>query len=383
MSKKLTKEEFIEKARKIHGDKYNYDKVIYTGNKNKVIITCPIHGDFEQRPNDHLSGYGCRKCANGELTKEQWVKKANNIHNNKYDYSLMTDFSSNIKSPIICPIHGVFYQRNESHLSGLGCAKCSNRETSPNKKRGTTEEFIKRAKEKHGNKYDYSKVKYISSKDDVTIICSKHGEFTQTPQSHLRGSGCPKCAIEFIAKSKTKTLDSFIKEATQVHDNFYDYSKVNYINYNTKVEIICPIHGSFWQTPNNHLNGINCPKCNRSKLENEVAMYLSNNKIKYIEQYRDTWLGKLVLDFYLPDYNLAIECQGIQHFYPVKFFDGERGFKKLRRCDIKKFKLCSKYKIKLFYFSHEIPPENMEPYDKIYTDIDILISDILSSCTII
>lgn len=125
----------------------------------------------------------------------------------------------------------------------------------------TGEQFIKKAKRKHGNKYDYSKVEYIKAQTKVCIMCPKHGEFWQTPNAHLNGQGCPECAIEKTGISKRKTTEEFIEQVKKVHGNKYDYSKVEYINGRVKVCIICPEHGEFYQAPQKHLAGQNCPKC--------------------------------------------------------------------------------------------------------------------------
>ena len=120
-----------------------------------------------------------------------------------------------------------------------------------------TKDFIKKAKEKHGNKYDYSKVEYVDSKTKVCIICPIHGEFWQLPNNHLRGKGCSKC------KGGVKlTNEEFIKKANIKFKNFFNYSKVNYTNATTPIIITCPIHGDFWQTPQSHLHSTyGCPSC--------------------------------------------------------------------------------------------------------------------------
>lgn len=125
MAKKLTKEEWIEKARKVHGDKYDYSLVDYNGSKEYVTIICPIHGKFEQRAGNHLK-YGCSKCAgNSKITKEEFIERASKIHNNKFDYSKVGYFDNiRDKITIICPIHGEFQQRVEDHMKGCGCNKC-------------------------------------------------------------------------------------------------------------------------------------------------------------------------------------------------------------------------------------------------------------------
>ena len=134
----------------------------------------------------------------------------------------------------------------------------------------------------------------------------------------------------------------------------YDYSKVEYVNYETKVCIICPEHGEFWQTPHGHLLGCGCPYCKNSYLENEISILLKENKIIYEQEKTFEWLrdkGRLYLDFYLPDYNIAIECQGEQHFKPVDFFGGEEQFKRRQELDFIKHKLCINNGIKIIYYS--------------------------------
>ena len=254
--KRMTTEEFIAKAKKVHGDKYDYSKVEYVNNSTKICIICPKHGEFLQKPINHLHGQGCAKCSgNVKLTTEDFITEARKIHGNRYDYSKVEYVNSATKVRIICPEHGEFWQTPNSHLTGRGCLKCSIIHVH-NKQKSTTEEFIVKAKEIHGNRYDYSKVEYINGKINVCIICPEHGEFWQKPNSHLNGTGCPKCY-----GSTKKSTEEFIRQAQEIHGNKYDYSKVNYVNSGTKVCIICPEHGEFWQIPSSHLRGYGCPKC--------------------------------------------------------------------------------------------------------------------------
>ena len=347
--KRLSTEIFIKKARKIHGDKYDYSKVVYVNNRTKVCIICPIHGEFWQTPNAHLSGHGCFKCVGICESSEDFIKKAREVHGNKYDYSKVEYINSTTKVCIICPVHGEFWQTPDNHInSKSGCPKCKFGHISDYLSL-TTETFIEKAKMVHGDKYDYSKVVYVNNCTKVCIICPIHGEFWQTPNNHLNGQGCGLCyGTHKIGK------DNFIKMAREIHGNKYDYSKVVYIDSRTKVCIICPIHGEFWQTPDGHLRQKQgCPICNESKLEKEVRIILESNKINHIQQYRTGWLGKQSLDFYLPDYNIAIECQGIQHFKPIDFFGGEKAFKKQIEYDKLKEKKCKENGIKLLLYTND------------------------------
>lgn len=298
------------------------------------------------------------------LTTKQFVEKAKEIHGDKYDYSKIEYVNSHTKVCIICPVHGEFWQTPEKHLIRKhGCNLCS-------KPVHDTNSFIEKATEIHKNKYDYSKIKYVDSFIKVKIICPTHGEFLQQPNNHLQGQGCPKC------KGHTKlSTNEFVERAKETHHNKYDYSKVEYCGTHNDVCIICPIHGEFWQTPHNHLKGQGCPICNESKLELEVKNILEENNIQFISQCRKNtlnWLGKQSLDFYLPAYNIAIECQGRQHFESDKYFGGDNGLAKQIERDKTKYKKCIKNKIQVLYYTK---PHFKSSYNAI-TDKETLINSI-------
>lgn len=210
MSKKSTKEEFIEKARKIHGDKYDYSKVDYLNGKTKVIIICPEHGEFLQAPEKHLTGQGCPYCCNTlKGTKESFIEKARKVHGNKYDYSKVEYKNNKEKVCIICPEHGEFWQDPHNHLKGKGCPECGKLLLSVSKY--DAESFIEMANVVHKGKYDYSKVEYITAKHKVCIICPEHGEFWQSPWHHLSGCGCPQCS-HYSSKAETEIYDYIVNE---------------------------------------------------------------------------------------------------------------------------------------------------------------------------
>lgn len=258
-------------------------------------------------------------------TTQEFIQEANLIHNNKYNYSKTEYVDAHTKVIITCPIHGDFKQIPAVHLRGNGCSKCSG------KFHHTTETFIEEANKVHNNKYDYSKVNYINNSTKVCIICPEHGEFWQTPNHHLRGRGCPKCG----GTAKSNTLE-FIEKAKAIHGNKYDYSKVEYINDRTKVRIICHNrdrfgneHGEFWQTPNSHLRGEGCPNCISYKGEEAVQNYLIDKDIKFITQFKINVpktvriLGFLKVDFYIPSLNTIIEYNGKQHYIANEHFGGQ------------------------------------------------------------
>ena len=212
------------------------------------------------------------------------------------------------------------------------------------------EEFLNECIFKFGNKFDYSKFEYFGRHKESTVICPIHGEFKTTPKKHLSGFGCPKCGIEYRSLNNRLSTSEFIIKAIQRHGNKYDYSKVKYQASNDLVDIICPIHGIFKQKPKNHLQGKGCPICNESHLEREIRNFLIENNIDFEYQKRFNWLGKQSLDFYLSKYNIAIECQGRQHFEAVEAFGGQKEFEKILERDKRKKLLCEKHNIKIIYF---------------------------------
>ena len=251
---------FIWKALHAHGDKYDYYETVYINNKTKVKIGCRVKGHeiFTQRTNDHIYGHGCYKCKGGSKL--------------------------------------------------------------------TLKEFIKKANEVHGEgRYDYSEVVYKNNKTKVCIICHNHEEpfrFRQKPNDHIQGHGCPKCARKLRSEIQHMPLEEFIERARKIHGDKYDYSKVIYINKNTKVIIICPIHGKFKQSPDKHLNDRGCPKCNKNKGEEAIRKFLNEKEIEFEEQKKFKgckYKQLLKFDFYLPRYNLCIEFDGSPHFKKINW----------------------------------------------------------------
>ncbi|CAB5108053.1 FIG00920482: hypothetical protein [Olavius algarvensis associated proteobacterium Delta 3] len=263
-ARRKTTEQFIAKASAIHDDRYDYSKVEYVAAIRNVTIICPVHGEFEQRPANHYIGHGCPECGgNKPLTLDRFIERANEIHKSRYDYSRVEFKNVESKVEIICPDHGPFLQRLMSHLRGFGCDRCGWVETA-NKLGHTRERFIEDARRAHGDRYDYSQVEYVNALSKVTIICPDHGPFRQNPANHIRDVGCPKCGSERAAAQKTKTTEYFVQRAREVHGDRYDYSRVEYKSSHKKVEIVCPEHGPFWQSPANHTKGdtaSGCPGC--------------------------------------------------------------------------------------------------------------------------
>jgi hypothetical protein len=291
-TKKLITQDFIERGKKVHGDKYDYSKSIYIGLFKPITIICPIHGEYSQRADAHLRGQDCPICGDEKQARST---------------------------------------------------------------RMTTDDFIKKSQDVHGKKYDYSQTVYYSRKQNngiVKIICPTHGEFFQSAENHLQGSGCNRCAGRQMLNA-----NDFIEQAKSIFGKKYDYSKVDYKNATTKVGIICKKHGLFTVTPVNHIkHKSGCPICKESKGETFISDLLRVNNIEFLKQktFEDCrgntgvkYCRKLPFDFYLPSFNTIIEYDGRQHFEPVIQFGGQEGFIKMQATDKIKNTYCRKNNIKL------------------------------------
>jgi len=281
-----------------------------------------------------------------KLTSEEFISICKSKHGDKYDYSVMEYKNSSNKIKIICPKHGVFEQLASNHRQGKGCLTCGVI-SRKQKQSSTTIKFINKANKTHGYKYDYSLVKYKNNSTKVNIICSEHGVFNVTPNSHIsKRSGCMACYINKMRLG----LDEFVRLSSLVHDNKYQYHLVNYLNSRTKVKIICPKHGEFTQSPHSHLKGHGCSSCNTSKGELIIKKFLDENGVKYIRQYKfsDCKNKKpLSFDFFLPHFNTCVEYDGIQHFKPYGWDKSGSRFKSTQKNDGIKNEYCLKNGIKL------------------------------------
>lgn len=261
----MNTQDFIERAVSIHGNTYSYEKSVYVRPHQKLTITCPLHGDFDQSPSNHFAGKGCRKCGNRKIGqklasgKERFIAAAIKQHSDFYSYDKVAYVNAKTDVMITCPIHGDFLQTPDAHVRGTRCPTCG-RSAAGKKRRISLESFVDRSNAIHGNKYIYSLVELDGNAIKVKILCPEHGIFEQSPANHLSGRGCAKCVD--IGSWNRFNAEQFISDARAIHGDRYDYSQVIYQNNSTPVEIICAEHGSFFQVPVTHIfNKAGCPAC--------------------------------------------------------------------------------------------------------------------------
>lgn len=309
----LLAQNFLDKSKVRHGEKYDYSKVEYKNNATKVKIICKEHGLFEQTPNGHLK---CKKNACPVCSKQDLL---------------------------------------------IRCSKSKITQPQSNKN------FIKKAKEVHGDKYDYSKVEYKNSKTNVLIVCKIHGEFLQTPNHHTNSkNGCPDCnpsnrGFKNSPRNVAITTEAFIKKAKELHGDKYDYSKLVYVNSKVKVAIICEKHGEFLQRPDSHLSGLNCDRCAKEASESKkipaMDKFLSNHIVEKEKTFSECKMIKMLrFDRFIEELNLCIEYDGEQHFRATDFFGGEESFKVTKKRDKIKTDFCRNNKINLLRIKYNQDP---------------------------
>ena len=288
------------------------------------------------------------------LTRQEWVDKLNKVHNNKYDYSLANEIKDSFKIKIICPEHGVFSQIvNAHHIGKQGCPECGKIRTI-NTHRFDIQKLIKKIESKNSKEFadnlDFTESCYTQIHEKINVRCIKHNnKFNIVPTSLVRGICCKLCTKEAaILKHSQKQLPNFLNLCKKVHGDTYNYNLVKYINSNTPVVIVCPIHGEFVQKPGIHLMGSGCAACGISQGESTIAVFLKENKIEHIHQYKvkinnsNHWF-----DFYISEKNIIIEFNGMQHYFPIKYFGGKRTFIETQKRDKLKQQYCKENNIKL------------------------------------
>jgi Zn finger protein HypA/HybF involved in hydrogenase expression/very-short-patch-repair endonuclease len=334
--RRLTTEVFVAKARKKHGHRFSYERTQYTEAHSKVCITCPVHGDFWQTPANHYK-YGCRQCwvdknpLHHPHSVSEFLCAAKRVHGETYSYHLVKYKRSQDTVRIVCPVHGEFEQRANTHLMGHGCPSCA-RELNTEALKHDVETFIEKARMVHGDKYTYEKSNYVNDRTELVITCREHGTFRQRPNNHLQGKGCPLCGTDSLRLS----TDDFTRKAAIVHRGKYSYENTEYHSSKGKVAIHCPNHGEFLQEPRMHLSGKGCPFCGESKGEERVSDCLASLGLKFSRQMtfpdcKDKSL--LRFDFYVPSLNLLVEYDGALHFVVVEALGGQPALEDTQRKD--------------------------------------------------
>lgn len=315
---------FIYESIKVHGNKYDYSKTEFKNmNSNIIVILNGI--EYSQLPSGHLNGK-CPEKNRKMRTNEEFINDARKIWGYKYDYSLV-DYKGSDKDVIIKYKNNIYKQKPSVHLSGYKC-EINNVKN--------TEDFIKKAMEKHGIKYDYSLVDYKGIDKKVKIIYNDI-LYEQKAGAHLYSNGL----IENVILKKTN--EQFIKESNIIHDDKYSYINTNYINNQTKIIITCKLHGDFEQIPTSHLSGAGCPNCIESRGEKAIYKYLDKNNISYYRQHKFEGcrnIRQLPFDFYIPSKRLIIEFDGKQHYEPMVFFGGVEAYERLKVNDNIKNEYC-------------------------------------------
>jgi len=278
--------EFIKRCIKIHDNKYDYSLTIYEKWNKKIKIICVDHGEFEKIPAKHINGEGCPQCSKIKGGKKRRLGLEKFIKESIKKHGNKYDYNL------------VKYTNNKTKVN----IKCSDHgifSQSPdnhlsgngcprcsNNYKKSKKELLNIFNKKHGNLYKYIFPKQFNIKEKITIICSEHGEFEQIIENHINGQKCPKCSLIKRSQSRSLNNEKFISKSNSVHHNKYDYSKSEYGENNLeKVTIICPEHGEFKQTPRGHMWGFGCPKCSSSKGESKIIKILEKNNIKYVHQH--------------------------------------------------------------------------------------------------
>lgn len=375
--KRKNLQELIERAKKVHNNFYDYSEIVdYKGIDAKNKIICPIHGPFEQSFYNHINKKcGCKKCGI-EKTRQHNVLPIQEVKDRikSYGYDLPDDFkyaNNSTKIKLICKKHGEFTITPNLLFRGERCKKCSFEKVGQ-KLKISNEEFIRRINNLYGDKLDTSITQYDGVDKKVSVICKKHGLFQTTPYSLYQGISCNECKKETLRKLKLKSQEQFLEESNAKYGDELMMDKVHYVDENTPILVGCKIHGYFWQSPRVHLKGNGCPLCKKSVLERHMETFLKRDGISYVQEYKVP-NSLLRLDFYLPKYNCAIECQGKQHFEEVDHFGGAEHFAITHERDARKKKLCNENGIQVFYYA-ESQKYKTFLNEKVFNDFHELIS---------
>lgn len=325
-TKVLTQAEFIDRCRGLHGDRYSYATTIYTGMASPIEVTCKQHGPFQIRAASFVQRgttetkcpecyrqWNASRCA---MSTDEFVAKAKEVHGDRYLYSKTEYRSHRYKVVVTCKVHGDFHQDPSNHLSGHGCPMCAHDATG-DRTRLQQDDFLRKARAKHGDAYGYELARYTRYGDKATIRCPEHGYFTQIVADHLDGHGCPACGTQIAPGAPALPFDTFEARARLVHGDEYQYDREAFSTVRSKVRIKCEQHGWFEQVGANHLNGTGCPFCSISVPHRELLQVIKSLEVSHTSNDRSGIVGygksgmPLESDIYLPDHGIAIEVNGL------------------------------------------------------------------------
>lgn len=329
--RKLCTESFIERSKEVHGSRYDYTKTNFVNSRTKLIITCPEHSDFEVMPFVHLKGFNCPSCSSHKKsTIDAFIEKAKKIHGDKYNYDKVDYKNNRTKVVISCALHGEFCQSPANHLAGKGCQLCGRKRASDFRKK-STEEFLLATRNKFGDKFTYDFSNFDGVNSHINITCPIHGEFKAYCVTHLYSThGCYGCFLDACNSRSVQTrehrVDEYIKAANIVHNNAYIYAEEDYKNMKSRIRIFCPKpkHGWFTRYCENHLYDMaGCPICNVnfSKPQEQLAEFLQSLGVK--TQLNFSMEDKKHIDIFCPDLNLGFEFDGVywhsEKFVPTRY----------------------------------------------------------------
>lgn len=392
--KKLTTNDILDIAKKNGYDKlYDLSKLEYKGSGSKICIVCPKHGvqyiyPFEIKiPGKCL----CRQCKIENGTRggicyddNEFWKTVKYKHKDKQNLVFHEQHIENLHSyvDVECKIHGIFRVQALRLLNdNFQCKYCGYDNIEHNVGLRHYNEFINEAKKLWPN-IDYSKTELPKKSEryqKYKIICPIHGEQYVLRKSFLK-NGCPKCEAGINSgKSVNRKYsnEEFINELKKIYGDKYDYSEVKYTSWGSKVKLKCNKHGWFYREPVRLIHDPRgCPYCNKSLVEDILQRYFDENHINYIREYTCEGLKRKRIDFYLPDYNVGVECQGRQHFYQNSIYNINNNIDDVISYDKEKYDLCIKNNIKMYYFTNI--GYGGEYFVKLYNNKEKLLNDIIS-----
>ena len=364
----MTREEFLERIDKVHGEKYTFIDLpsCINSKTTKVRAVCPIHGEFQVNARQMYRGGGCPLCGYARkghtYTRDEYINRAMEVHGGKYSYDNLVYDGHNSDVSVTCKKHGEFVINARYHLRGGKCPSCA-RELRGVNQRYSYSYVTEKLYEMYGDEFKIltEEKDYVDTYQKIKVLHKKCGAILDKSLHDLfRGRCCKSCTMENTIKKIAKTNTEPFSNVKSRVDKMYkgEYSlltkEADYVNTRGRVVVMHNSCGTVWNPIMNSIltSTTSCPCCRQSSLEAEISSFLKSNNIDFTPQKHFSWLGLQTLDFYLPKYNIGIECQGGQHFKVVDHFGGEEGFKQRKELDERKRKLCDENGVNLLYYSN-------------------------------